>query len=367
MPKNIDQQLYSEPREEVPNHRFMVRAAKCLVRWACRHKQKCISCMAGVCFLSILFALLMVQGEISSATAVGEVHITSGYLNVRTGPGMKYSYLKAGGKKVTLKDGKQVTVLAKNGKWYHVKFKLAGKSQIGYLHSAYVQVLTGSVRTYIPAKISKASVSLYKEADAGSTAVKLNGVTFKLAKKADVKILSEKIQNNQKWYKISTQNGSKKVKGYIRAKYVKVTYKKGMPGKVYTDSSAQTLLKKAGGKSGVTLSGKKVTLKNNSQITVLSEKKAGGVKYYKVSVRISKKVIKGFLPEYAVKFQIVQREEPGVIPPEYQSSGSQTGNSSNSDKKTTKKKTTNTGNASLTDAQFKAKMKKAGFPADYIT
>ena len=366
MPKTTEQQLHSEQQKEVRVQPVMIRVGLRLARWIFQHKKKCIACMAGTFLLSILFAAMMVQGEVSSATAVGEVQITSGYLNVRKGPGMKYKYLKAGGSNVTLQDGKQVTILAKNGKWYHVRFKLAGKSLIGYLHSAYVNVLTGSVRTYIPAKISKASVSLYKEADAGSTVVKLNGVTMKLAKKANVKILAEKIVDNQKWYRISTQNGSRKVKGYIQAKYVKVSYKKGMPGKVYTENSAQTLLKKAGGKSAVKISGKNVSL-NNNQVTVLSEKKAGGLKYYKVSVRVRKKVVKGFLPEYAVKFQIVEREETGVIPPKYQTSSSQTTKDTQT-KKTTKKKTTKkTGNAALTEAQFKSKMKKAGFPADYVT
>lgn len=368
MLETTEQQLHSESeqQEEVRVRPFMVRAGLHIARLVYHHKKKCIACMAGIFLLSVLFAAIMVQGEISSATAVGEVQITSGYLNVRKGPGMKYKYLKAGGSNVTLQDGKQVTILAKNGKWYHVKFKLAGKSLIGYLHSAYVNVLTGSVRTYIPAKISKASVSLYKEADAESAVVKLNGVTMKLAKKANVKILAEKIVDNQKWYRISTQNGSRKIKGYIRAKYVKVSYKKGMPGKVYAENSSMTLLKTAGGNSAVKISGKKVTLSNNRQLTVISEKKVGGVKYYRVSVRVNKRIVKGFLPEYAVKFQIVEREEVGVIPPKYQSSSSQAAKETN-DKKKTKKKTKKTGNAALTDAQFKSKMKKAGFPADYIT
>lgn len=364
MPETKDKTIQSE-QEKKRGHRSVIRTVLRPGRWVFHHKKKCAACLAAICFLSILFAVMMVRGEISSATAVGEVHITSGYLNIRKGPGMKYNYLKAGGKKVTLQDGKQVTILAKNGKWYHVKFKLAGKSMTGYLHSAYVKVLTGSVRTYIPARISKASVSLYKEADEKSNVVKLNGVTLKLAKKANVKILSEKIESNQKWYRISTQNGSKKIKGYIRANYVKVTYKKGMPGRVYTSASTQMLCKKAGGRKAVKVSGQNITLNNNRQVTVLGEKKAGGIKYYKVSVRIRKKVVQGYLPEYTVKFQIVKREEPGVIPPEYTSSGSQ----KKAATKTSKKKTNTkkTGNASLTDAQFRSKMKKAGFPADYIT
>ncbi|MDO4166160.1 MAG: cadherin-like beta sandwich domain-containing protein [Eubacteriales bacterium] len=329
-----------------------------------KNKKKWAACLGGICLCTVLFIFLLIQDDISSATAVGEVQITSGYLNVRKGPGMKYNFLKSGGSKVTLSDGKQVTILAKNGKWYHVKFKLAGKSMTGYLHSAYVKVLTGSVRTYIPAKISAASVKLYKKPDESGTVVQLNGTKLKLAKKTSVKILSEKIVDNQKWYHVSAKNGTKKIKGYIRAKYAKITYKKGMPGKVYTTSSSQTLYKKAGKKKAVRLSGKDIVLSNNRQVTVLSEKKVGTLKYYKVSVRIKKKIVKGFLPEYAVKFQIVEREEPGVVPTEAPSTGTAGGSKSTATAKPNAKKT---GNAKLTEAQFKKKMSQLGFPSAYIT
>lgn len=327
-----------------------------------KHKKKWAACVLGIFLCTILFIVLFIHDEISSATAVGEVQITSGYLNVRKGPGMKYKFLKSGGSKVTLSDGKQVTILAKNGKWYHVKFKLGGKNLTGYLHSAYVKVLTGSVRTYIPAKVSAASVKLYKKPNDSSTVVKLNGAKIKLAKNASLKILSEKIEGSQKWYYVSTQNGTKKVKGYLRAKYAKITYKKGMPGKVYTSSASQTLYKKAGKKKAVRLSGKDLVLSNNRQVTVLGEKKVKGLKYYKVSVRVKKKVIKGFLPEYTVKFQIVEREEPGVVPTEAPSSGK---NKTATAKPASKSK--KTGNAKLTEAQFKKKMVSAGFPNDYVT
>lgn len=368
MPKTENHILHNEDEQQETKSRrnCMVRFGSWLVRSVCHNKKKCLLCLAAVCLMTVVFGLWMIRNDISSATAVGEIQITSGYLNVRKGPGMKFKYLKTNGTKVTLQDGKQVTILAKNGKWYHVKFKLAGQSITGYLHSAYVKVLTGSVRNYIPAKVSGASIGLYKKADESSGVVKLNGQTLKLAKKSSVKILSEKIEGNQKWYHISTKNGSKKIKGYVQAKYIKVTYKKGMPGKVYTENATQQLLKKAGGTAAVKLSGKIVELKNNSQVTVLAEKKAKGIKYYKVSVRKNKKIVKGFLPEYAMKFQIVKREETGVVPPEYKSSGSDTKKNTTSKPKATKKPAKK-GNASLTEAQFKSKMKKAGFPADYIT
>lgn len=332
--------------------------------WLLNHNKKKIAAyFVGTLLCALLFAATLIQKGISSATAVGEVQITSGYLNVRKGPSTSYAYLKSGSAKVTLSDGKQLTIIAKNGKWYHVKFKLAGKTYTGYIHSAYVKVLTGSVKTSIAAKTSKTSVSLYKKAANNAALVKVNGKEFKLAKKAAVKIISEKIVGQQKWYYVSTKSGSKKIKGYVQAKYIKVTYKKGMPGKVYANGVKQVLYKKAGAKVTVKVSGKELALSNNAQVKVLAEKKSKGVKYYKVSVRTGKETVKGFLPEYAMKFQIVGREEPGSVPTQPPA------------KKTAKPKATatkkpnknNTGNAALTDAQFRKKMKKLGFPSDYIT
>lgn len=325
-----------------------------------QNKKKIAAYMMGTFLCAILFAGFMVQKGISSATAVGEVQITSGYLNVRKGPSTSYAYLKAGKTKITLQDGKQITITAKNGKWYHVRFKISGKTYMGYIHSAYVKVLTGSVKTSIAAKTTKAALSLYKKPSQDSAQIKINGSVLELTKHAPVKIIAEKIVGNKKWYYISTKSGSRKIKGYVRAKYIKATYKKGMPGKVCADKDGQLLLKRAGKKTAVKASGKEVRLKNNAQVRLLAEKKVKGVKYYKISVRVKKKTVKGFLPEYAVKFQIVGREEPGVVPSQPPA------------KKTAKPKATKkpkkkvTGNAALTDAQFRKKMKGLGFPGDYV-
>lgn len=327
-----------------------------------QNKKKIAAYIMGTFLCAVLFAAVLIQKGITSATAVGEVQITSGYLNVRKGPSTSYDYLKSGNTKITLSDGKQLTIIAKNGKWYHVKFKLSGKEYNGYIHSAYVKVLTGSVKTSLAAKTSKSSVSLSQKAAKNAAPVKVNGKVFKLAKKAAVKVISEKIVDQQKWYYVSAKSGSKQIKGYVPAGYIKVTYKKGMPGKVFATGEKQILYKKAGGKKAVQVSGQNLTLSNNTQVTVLAEKKAKGVKYYKVSVRIQKKTVKGFLPEYAMKFQIVAREEPGVVPTQPPAK------KTNPPKTTaTKKPATTTGNAALTDAQFKNKMKKLGFPSDYIT
>lgn len=101
-------------------------------------KKKLGVCIAVTLLCTIVFAFIMTDNKISSATAIGEVRV-NGYLNVRKGPSKKYGFVKSGGAKVTLADGKRVTIIAKNGKWYHVKFKLARKTFKGYLHSSQVR------------------------------------------------------------------------------------------------------------------------------------------------------------------------------------------------------------------------------------
>lgn len=330
---------------------------------------KWVACVGGVLLCTLFFVMLMGRNEISSATAIGEVQV-NGYLNVRKGPGKSYGFVTSGGAKVTLSDGKRVTITAKNGKWYHVKFKMGGKTLVGYLHSSYVKVQTGNVRTSIPGKTSANSLKLYKKASIGSDPVKVDGVVWKIVKGTSVKILSEKVIGAQKWYYVSVLKGTIKCKGYLRATHVKVTYKKGMPGKV-SAYQATTLYKKAGKSAAVKSAGKAVGLKKNKQVTVISEKIVKGVRYYRVSVRIKKKTVKGYLPEHALLFQIVKYEEPGSVPPAATSTPkiptATAKTPSKSDSPADTAGQGDEGNASLTTAQFKKKMQTLGFPNSYIT
>ena len=155
-------------------------------------KKKALACLALICICTLIFAAAMTDNKISSATAIGEVRV-NGYLNVRKGPGKKFGFVTSGGAKVTLADGKRVTITAKNGKWYHVKFKLAKKTITGYLHSSYVKVQTGKVRTSIGGKIRKSGQELHTKADINSSLTKVDGKTVKMVKGTAVKILSEKI------------------------------------------------------------------------------------------------------------------------------------------------------------------------------
>lgn len=317
-------------------------------------KKKALVCVAIIFVCTLIFSVAMTDNKISSATAIGEVRV-NGYLNVRKGPGKKYGFVKSGGAKVTLADGKRVTIIAKNGKWYHVKFKLARKTITGYLHSSYVKVQTGKVRTSISGKIRKSGQELHTKADAGSGLTKIDGNAVKLVKGTAVKILSEKINNSRKWYYVSFKQGRAKCKGYLPATSVKVDYKKGMPAKI---SSGQTvkLYKKAGGSNLVKAAGKAVKLKNNQQVTAIGEKIVGSTRYYKISVRSNKKTVKGFVPEKVLLFQIVKSEEPGVVP---KVTAKPTKKPTATPKPKKKKK--------VTDAQFKKELQQQGFPSSYIT
>lgn len=189
-------------------------------------KKKLGVCIAVTLLCTIVFAFIMTDNKISSATAIGEVRV-NGYLNVRKGPSKKYGYVKSGGAKVTLADGKRVTIIAKNGKWYHVKFKLARKTFKGYLHSSYVKVQTGKVRTSICGKVLVSGQQLHTKANENSSMTKVDGNVVKMVKGTSVKILSEKyiITRNGIISPLSMEMPS--VMGYCTVKiHVKVVIKK---------------------------------------------------------------------------------------------------------------------------------------------
>lgn len=321
-------------------------------------KKKIAVCVAVIFVCTLFFTGWMTKDQISSATAIGEVRV-NGYLNVRKGPGKKFGYVKSGGAQVTLADGKRVTIIAKNGKWYHVKFKLAKKTIKGYIHSSYVKVQTGKVRTSIGGTIKKNEQKVSTKADIHAAYTKVDGKEVKLVKGTSVKILSEKINNGQKWYYVSFKVGQTKCKGYLQAKRVKVSYKKGMPAKITTKGSIH-LAKKAGVTGSVVSGGKIVSLTNNQQVTAIGEKQVGGIRYYKVKFRYRTKTLKGFVPEGNLLFQIVKSETPGVVP-KVTAKPTATPKAT---KKPTKKKNTKT---SVSDAEFKKDLENQGFPSTYVT
>lgn len=79
------------------------------------------------------------------------------------------------------------------------------------MHSSYVKVQTGKVRTSICGKVLVSGQQLHTKANENSSMTKVDGNVVKMVKGTSVKILSEKIYNNQKWYYISFKQGNAKM------------------------------------------------------------------------------------------------------------------------------------------------------------
>lgn len=327
---------------------------------------KGLGCFVLIAALTLTFVGIQSRNNTLGATAIGEVRV-NGYVLLRKGPGVNYGYVTSGRSKVTLSDGKNVTITAKNGSWYNVKFKLGTKVIKGYLLSSYVKVQTGVVRTSIKGTINVASTSLAKYANVHSVQVKINNKVLKLARSTNVKIISDKNVGKQKWYYVSYTKDKKKYKGYIPAASVKLTYKKGMPGKISQAMGTQITTTAAGTKK-VIISNLPVSLAKNRQVTVYAEKLVKGVRYYKISSRVGAKTIKGFVPESAITFQLVKYEEP-IKPPTVTAKPTPKPTPTPKVTATPKPSTasaTAAPNESVSDSQFRKDLKSQGFPDSYI-
>lgn len=280
-----------------------------------------------------------------SASAIGKIKVDGGYLNVRTGPGKNYKVVKSGGTTVTVSDGAMVTVTGKNGSWYHIRFKQNNKKITGYVMKSYVKVQTGSVVTTVYGLV-RSKTSLRSTMSTTGAVTKVNGKKVALKQGRKIRILSEKLVGNTKWYRVSLTVSSKKVKGYILSKRVNATCNKGLPALVKTTKKSIPLYTRAGGKKKVASGGKAVALKNKTQVTLLAQKWAGGKKYLWIRLSYKKVTVKGYIQDKFGFLQIVKKEsdatEPATTP-------------------------LNSDVANLTDAEFEARLEKEGFPATYVS
>ena len=159
------------------------------------------------------------EGRTVSASAIGKIKVNGGYLNVRTGPGKNYGVVKSGGTTVTVSDGATVTVTGVNGSWYHIKFKQNNKTVTGYVMTSYVKVQTGKVATTVYGLVNS-KTSLRSTTSTTAAVTKVNGKKVALKQGRKLRILSEKMVGNTKWYRVSLTVSSQKVKGYILSKGV---------------------------------------------------------------------------------------------------------------------------------------------------
>lgn len=260
-----------------------------------------------VCTIFFFFGLRSAQENSVGATAIGTVNV-SGYLNVRTGPGTSYAIVKSGGTGVILSNGAKITITGKNGNWYHVKFTQNSKTVKGYVSADYVKVQTGSVRTKVYGNVSAKTLKVRQAASSSAAVLKSDSKEVSLKKGEKVRVLSESIVKNQKWYKISVSFRSKTCKGYVLSKNVTLQCEKGLPG-VIKSSAAVTVLKDAGKTTVVTVKNQKVRIKNGKQLTILGEKVASGIKYLSVKVSYNGSSVKGYVADEVGFLQIVTEEK----------------------------------------------------------
>lgn len=326
------------------------------------------ACVIIVCSTFIIWMLQDYQG-VTSATAVGTVNV-SGSLNVRKGPGKKYACLKSGGRKVTLKNSARVTLLAKNKKWYKIRFSFNGKKLKGYVHSRYISALSGELSTKVTGVVSPSAVVVRKKAGDNAKTLKDGLTKVKLSKKTKVTVLSEAIASSKKWYQVSFTYNKKLQKGYIEAKAVTIDYSKTIPGCVRT--SGMVYLRKEPGKvTTVKANGSPITMVDGSPVLLIGEQTVNGMKYVRLEVTIGKKKYKGYVTNNLVRFEQLATEEPEAtvtptpVPeptPEEEPTPTPAPTAT-----PTEKTDTAESKKPVSDAEFKKNLKAEGFPSDYIT
>jgi len=339
-------------------------------------KKKALLCstLFIVCTIFFFFGLRNMEENSVGATAIGTVKV-SGYLNVRTGPGTSYAIVKSGGTGVTLSNGTKVTITGKNGNWYHVKFTQNSKTVKGYVSADYVKVQTGSVCTKVYGNVSIKALKVLRTASSDAAVLKSDSEEVSLEKGKKVKILSESIVKNQKWYKISVSFHSKTCKGYVLSKNVTLQCEKGLPG-VIKSSAAVTVLEDAGKTTAVTAKDKKVTIKNGKQLTILGEKAVSGTKYLSVKVSYNGSSVKGYIKDDVGFLQIVTEETPAATPtpvpttkPTVTEKPAATGKATATPKPASAATAApkSTAGPKLTDEEYKEKLQDDGFPESYVS
>ncbi len=136
-------------------------------------------------------------GATSSKVGVGEVKVSSGRLNVRSGAGTNYSVL------TSLVNKTALTLSSKSGEWWRVEYE---KGRFGYCHEDYIRTLSSEV---LEIKLSSGSLNVRSGGGTGHSVIgKLyNGNT----------VVS--LGKTNGWYKILF-DGSRI--GFINENYVKI-------------------------------------------------------------------------------------------------------------------------------------------------
>lgn len=326
--------------------------------------------IAGVFLLGVVvFCKVQQRGGITYATAVGTVR-TGKSLNVRKGPGTGYACLKNGSTTVSLKNEEQVTILAQNKKWYKIRLKKQSKKLVGYVPMKNLAVMSGDMDSEVYGTAYPSAVLVRSRAVRSGSLMRVDGAAVRLSKNKKVRILSESTMYGVKYYKVSFTYSGEKTEGYVPADSIRADYQSAMPGVIST-SRQVTLRKTAGATEIVKAEGNPIIMKNGTEVLMLSEKIASGVKYICVDVTYNKKVYRGYVAANLVRFKTVPVEDvvngeqenlfvEKTTPAPTKTPESTAAPSSNG-------ADNNTGStAVLTDKEFKQEMIRQGFPSSYI-
>lgn len=315
-----------------------------------------------------VFCVLLMSGitgrhETLQAEGIGVVSV-KGYLNVRTGPGTYYSKLKSGGTGVVLSDGQRVTVIGKNGGWYHVKFTQNSKSLNGYVKSSYLKFKTGKTYSSIVG-YTVSEINVRKNMDTSKVYLTHDNEKIKLPVKKKVRIYSEKYSEKKRWYYAEFVYEGTSYKGYVEADEIEVTYGTGLPG-MSKSSTALTLYKDPSKKTTVTnASGKNVLVQKGAQFVITEQKFFDEKKYFCIKVISSNVTYKGYVLADNVYFQLV-RDEKAAATAKPEETAKPTATPEPTEKPAETEKPAGTSEPE-TAAEFKKDLEKNGFPDDYIT
>lgn len=134
--------------------------------------------------------------------------------------------LSSAKKDVVLKKKTKVTVVGEktvnNKKWFKISFSLNKKTKKGFVRASRVR-MTLKKKAY--AEMISA-IAIRKEAGNAASYVKQNKKKVKAEKGAAVYVIRDKMADGVKWYRITWTEDKKDVKGYVKAKYVRLAKKK---------------------------------------------------------------------------------------------------------------------------------------------
>lgn len=322
-----------------------------------------------IAVFTVIIAGVIQYGDTTYATAVGTVK-ASGYLNVRKGPGKKYACVESGGTTVTLSNDTKVTILAKNKRWYRVRFRYNGKTVTGYVYDKYIYVTGGNVCTEVKGIVSPGAVLVRTQAvKSGSVLKDDNNTKVKLPRKTKVSILSESVAGGVKWYKVSFTRNRNKMTGFIQAKTVVTDFSVAIPG-IVTTSDKAVLKKTAGKTTPVKIGGNTIVLANGTEVLMTDEKTVSGVKYIKVELTVDRATCHGYITANLLRFQQVKLEAvvtPSPTPSPTPKATPVPSPTPAATPEAAPKATSASEEKTLTDTEFKKEMVKEGFPSSYIT